>query len=340
MAGAGFDVAGAPTAGVGVWQAGSFRTRPDPVGVIPTNGPRPRLAVSPASGTLYVLDLDGTASRLVSYTSAAITDWLPAPTDPEGTPPDGAAPEEQQSLDFGHDFGGPDDPAGRGAAMMEISRDGRFLVIAGSAGAASERLYLIDTASFAGGGMTPEIARADGYEPAADERLESVRWSFDDAYLYVLTRQPAAGGTILLNRYALIDEGPRLEKIGRGVSLAGTAFDIAFAPTESRAYLLLADSDGVTSLTTVDLERVKAQDAEEPEPVGLSPDAIRFDGAGRSLTLRSNGTQALRRGRRRPLGAARARAGRGHRHRRGRLRRQVRPADRGLSRLRGGRTTR
>ncbi len=291
VAGDGFDVAGTPTAGIGVWQAATVRERPDPVAVIPTRGRQPRIAVSPASGTLYVLDIDGADSRLVSYTSAAITDWLPAPTDPVGTPPAGTEPAEQQSLAFGHGFGGPDDAAGRGAAMLEISRDGRFLAVASPDGAAAERLYLIDTASFAGGGMTAAMARASGYEPGADERLEAVRWSFDDAYLYVLSRETETGGAVLLDRYELVDTGPRLVKSGRGVRLEGTAFDLALAPTERRAYLLLADPGGVTRLTTVDLEQVKSLAAAEPEPVGLSPDAIRLDGQGRSLTLTPNGNR-------------------------------------------------
>lgn len=270
--------------GVGVWQANTMRDNPDPVGVIPTAGNRPRIAVSPSSGTLYVLDIDGNASRLVSYTNAALTDWLSGDTsDP---------PEEGQSMAFGHNFGGPGEAADRGAAMMEITRDGRFLAISSPIGAAGSRLYVIDTTTFASGTLTPENARPEGYAPEANERIEAIRWTFDDSFLYVLTRQPAAGGTLLLNRYALNDEGAQLERAGRGAAISGTAFDLALAPTETRAYLLMADPDGITRLTTINLEEVIASSTDdEPVPLDLSPDAIRFEGAGRNLTPVPNGNR-------------------------------------------------
>lgn len=292
VAGAGFDTPDGPVNGVGVWHADTMRTRPAPAGIIRTAGPRPRIAVSPASGTLYVLDIDGNNSRLISYTSAALTDWLPATTDPDGTPPAADQPETGRVMEFGHGFGTERDAAGRGAAMMEMTRDGRFLAVIGPVGAPRDRLYLIDTASFAGGGLTPENARPDGFARPGTERLEAIRWSYDDAYLYVLTRQPAAGGTLLLNRYALVDEGARLERAGSGVTLAGRGFDMALAPTETRAYLLLADADGVTRFSTVDLEPVKTiTGGDTPTEIGLSPDSIRFDGSGRCLTPTPSGSR-------------------------------------------------
>lgn len=292
VAGAGFDTDDGPVDGVGIWHADTMRTRPAPVGIIRTSGPRPRIAVSPASGTLYVLDIDGNNSRLISYTSGALTEWLPAPTDPEGTPPSADQPDEGQVMEFGHGFGTETDAAGRGAAMMEMTRDGRFLALIGPVGNPRDRLYVIDTASFAGGGLTPENARPDGFTRPNTERLEAIRWSYDDAYLYVLTRQPAAGGTLFLNRFALVDEGAGLEREGSGITLEGQGFDMALAPTETRAYLLMADADGVTRFTTVDLDPVKTiTSGDTPTELGLSPDNIRFDGTGRSLTPTPNGNR-------------------------------------------------
>lgn len=284
--------------GVGVWQAGTMQTRPRPVGIIPTQGTRPRLAVSPASGTLYVLDIvDGGVSRLHSYSSASLTSWLPSPTAPAGTPPNGQPPAPVQSMNFvDHGFGGETDAAGRGAAMMEITRDGRFLVLVSPDGEAHERLYLISTASFASGGLTAEEARPAGFSRPTSERLEAVRWSYDDAYLHVLTRRPAGGGgggggdAMILSRFALVDSRTDLERVGSGVTLRGRGLDLALAPTETRAYLLLTDPDGKTRFTAVDLDVVRATTSDDaPTEVGLSPETIRFDGRGRAVTLTPNG---------------------------------------------------
>ena len=294
VAGSGFPTGdGGSVDGVGVWRATTMRTQPQPLGVIPTSGPRPRLAVSPVSGTVYVLDVDGADSRLVSYTIASLTDWLPDPGAPEGTPPAGPTPAEGGDLSFGHGFGAESDAAGRGSAMLEISRDGRFLVVISPVGNPSERLYLIDAARFAAGGLDPADARPGSFSRPGSERLEAVRWSYDDDYLYLLSRRPAAGGTLLLHRFALVEDaggGADLVREGSGVTLEARGFDLALAPTETRAYVLLAeaetgDAGGATRLTTVDLDEVKAVTlGDEPTPVPVPAEAIRFEGTGRFLT--------------------------------------------------------
>lgn len=281
VAGSGFS--GTVANGIGIWRAAGLGGTAEPDRVIPIKGAAARIAVSPSSGTLYVLELDGTANRLVSYSQAVIDAYL---ADGDASVLDG-----QPDLTFDHGFGAAGDAPGRGASMMEITRDGRFLALSSPVGAAKDRLYLIDTSKFREGGMTQGDALAKGYAPEAAERIDLVKWSFDDGYLYVVSREAASSQTILLTRYLLIDGEARLEKAGRGVKLIGTAYDIALAPTETRAYLLMADAEGVTRFTTVGLDAVKSQDAGPPPETGLSPDAFRIDGLGRSLALAGNGTR-------------------------------------------------
>ncbi|WP_420024533.1 collagen-like triple helix repeat-containing protein (plasmid) [Cereibacter azotoformans] len=279
VAGGGFD--GGAANGVGIWRAGALGTPVEPLRVIPTAGAAARLAVSPTSGTLYVLDVNGADSRLVSYSREVIEAYLETG---ETGPLDG-----QPSLAFGHGFGGPEDAAARGASMIEITRDGRFLAIATPEGGAAGQLYLIDTALFRQGALTPEAAQASGYAPAPGARLVLLNWSFDDGFLYTASQEEEE--TFLLERYRLIDAGASVQKSGRGVRMAGRALDMALAPTEMRAYLLLADAEGVTRLTTVPLDPVKSQDAGDPPTLGLSPDAFRIEGIGLNLAMNANGTR-------------------------------------------------
>lgn len=281
VAGSGF--AGNSVNGVGIWRTAELGGSPEPLQIIATKGPNPRIVVSPTSGTLYVLDANGANSTLVSYSSAVIEAFIKTA--------DVNLLADQPSLEFDHGFGDADDALARGASMMEISRDGRFIALCSPDAAASERFYLIDTAQFRQGEKThSEYLRKD-YSPGADERIELVKWSFDDNYLYIVSKENPTSDTILINRYAMYGNGAQLEKSGRGVKLQGTAFDFALAPTETRAYVLMADKDEITRLTTVDLDVVKSRDLDSETFFGLSDDAIRIRGVGRSLALSSSGTR-------------------------------------------------
>ncbi|MGS4947729.1 collagen-like protein [Meridianimarinicoccus sp. RP-17] len=284
FAGRGWSLGEAALDGVGIWRAGSVESNAEPLAVIPTEARLSRLAVSPVSGTLFVLEFDGGGSaRLVSYSNDALRDWV------ESGPVPGDAPTAQAVMTFDHGFGNATGPARRGAAMMKVSPDGRFLALSGSVGAAGERLYVIDIAAFSVGTMTQAEARPAGYTTPATERLMALDWSLDSSHLFLLSQRPAAGGTIFLNRYALTGDGNALERSGQGVSVEGAALDLAVAPTESRAYVLMTDAEGATRLTLVDMDDVISRANTDPLPVTLSPDALTVDGAGRSLALMENG---------------------------------------------------
>ena len=280
-AGQGFD---GSVNGVGVWRAAELRENAAPAGIIPIEGEAARVAVSPTSGAVFVLDFLGAGSaRLVSYSAESIDAWLES----------GAGPAELARLDFDHGFGGAGDAPLRGASMMAFSHDGRYLAIAAPEGRAQNRLYLIDVAAFNGGGLTLENARAKGYATPGNERLVALSWvGEDDERLYLLTRRPTEGGRMILTRHVLTGSGNRIEPDGQGVWIAGRPLDLAVAPTERYAYVLLTDAEGVTRLTTVDNELVKARASATPVESELSDDALRIDGAGRALALEKRGGRA------------------------------------------------
>lgn len=282
-AGSGFGESAA--AGVGFWRAESAAGAGAPAGILAQDAALLRLAVSPVSGLLTILALrDDEHTVLSAYAPNDILTWL----DGGGASEDAPAP--LGSLDFGHGFGGDQGPAARGAGMLRFSHDGRFLAVAAPAAAGETHFYLVEIAALNAGSLTREQAIPAGMPVGTD--TVAMDWSLDDAYLYVLANEPAGDGPgMSLHRYALTGNGTEVERKGRGVLLAGTARDLAIAPTETRAHLLLQDAGGITRLGTVDIERVKSVSEPDPEEVLLSADAIRIDGDGRSLELAANGAR-------------------------------------------------
>lgn len=284
-AGSGFTGQPEGTAGgIGFWPATTVAEDTTRSGLLALEAPLVRLAVSPGSGVLCALELLGDAARLSSWAPNQLLDWLTTGGDPA------AAPAPIGVLEFDHGFGDDSSAAARGAGMLRFSHDGRFLALAAPAASDEQRCYVVDVSELNGGTLTQAQALATGI--AAGTNAVGLDWSLDDAFLYVLDAgQLAAEPAMELHRYARIGQGTGMEQRGHGVRLAGTARDLRIAPTETRAYLLLADPAGITRLTTVDLERVKTVEPAEPEQVQLSADAVRIDGDGRSLELTGHGSR-------------------------------------------------
>lgn len=285
-AGEGFGDEESAHSGVAFWRRDELTTSAEPVGVLPIEGTTVRTAVSPVSGTLFVLseqqsgseDDDGVRATLASYSMESIVEWL---ADVEANVP----PDPVRTLELDHGLGDEDGPAQRGAAMLTISHDGRFLAFAGPPAPDEQRVYIAEVAAFNAGGMAQETAVAA--EIPAGTAAVALAWSLDDEVLYLLAAE--SGPRAIVQRYAMTGDGNTVERRGRGVSLDGTPRDLAVAPTETRAYVLLEDPDGIARLTTVDIERVKAVTGAEPEHVELSADTLRIDGDGRSVALATSG---------------------------------------------------
>ena len=277
-----FLVGGAEVSGIGVWRAAKARTEAAPEAVIHCELASSRIAVSPTSGALLVLNFDKENAVLVSFSAENLLQWL-------NNPARGKRPDETASLKFEHGFGTETDAPLRGAAMMQFSHDGRFIALAAPGGKAAEMLYLINVSKLNAGGMKPKDALVKDLKLAETDTLCSVAWSLDDEFFYLLTNSTEAAAQTTLLRFRLAGEN-ELKPQGRGITLAASGLDLAIAPTETRAYILVNDGED-TRLTTIDMELVKAEGS-APQATELSTETITIDGAGLSMALAPNGARA------------------------------------------------
>lgn len=292
VAGQDHAIDGGPLTGVAIWRAEDVAGDTAPVAVIPIENRHARIAVSPVSGTLYVLDYSNAAGKLVGYSVDAIRSWLtPGPAA-------GTAPTPISELDFGHGFGTVGESARRGAAMLTISPDESRIAVLGPTGQADQRFYLFRASAFAEG-LTADDARATNYMPEGNPRLVAASWTIDGEFIYLLSRRQGGGNArMLIHRYAITGVGNTVEKKGRGVELPGTPLDLALAPTEKRAYVLLTPemdgggAAGVTQLITVDTEDIKSQAATDPLELEGAEDPVVIDGTGRAIALNLRGNRA------------------------------------------------
>lgn len=284
-AGSRFNTDDGPVNGVAAWKPTEVLSQAKPYGIIPTRGAAARLAVSPTSGAVFVLDIvSATQSELKVYSASSLAEWS------AGASP-ATLPTPVHKIDIANGFGTARQSTQRGAAIMEISPDGQFLALASPRGAASSHLYIIPVSRFSGGGVTDIVEfRANGYT-APGQRLSAVGWSLDSQILYIQTTLNSDSTKSFLNRFAWNATGGELEQQGSGAELVGQALDLKIAPTESRAYILTEIPDGSTMFTTVDMEVVKSVSSSDPVPVQLSSDAIRIDGNGRNMAMMANGAR-------------------------------------------------
>jgi hypothetical protein len=278
LAGTGFTIGETTLDGVGVWERGNIRTESAPLAVIPTEG-LARLALSPKSDTLFLLDIGGKTLQVI--TAQAVTDWLAGP------PAAGSGPDVLQSVTLDHDFSDPAGPALRGASMLAVTDDGRFLALAASDAESAKALYIFSIGDLISDAVSAEGALVADIEIDPSERIIALNWSLDGTILFLLTQ---AGEATRLRRYQ-VEEGTRkLILAGRGVELAAAPLDLSVSPGERWAFLLTRSPEAGTELAGIDMELVKERSEEGPARPSGHP-VIRIDGDGRSLVRDLRGTR-------------------------------------------------
>ena len=278
LAGTGFTLGENALDGVGVWDRGTIRTESAPLAVIPTKGPA-RFALSPKSDTLFLIDIGGKTLSVI--TAKAVTDWLATPPAP------GDAPDVLQSIALGHDFTDPDGPALRGASMLSVTADGRFLAVAAADAEPAKALYVFSIGDLVSGAVAAADALVADVPIDPAERIIALDWSLDGTILFLMTE---AAGSTRLWRCQFEEATRKLILAGRGVELSAAPLDLAVSPGERWAFLLTRDAEAGTELAGIDMELVKQRSEEGPaRPTGHP--VIRIDGDGRSVARDLRGTR-------------------------------------------------
>ncbi|MFN2286241.1 MAG: hypothetical protein ACK2UQ_17630 [Anaerolineae bacterium] len=236
---------------VAFFKEADIRSEMDFAKTIPLEGPA-RLTVSPHTGALFVLVLDDGEGHAIlrSWTNESIdTAWLDSD---DSTP----APDPSNTLTFPAAF--TDLP---GAAMLNVTLNGRYLFIADAAG---ETVRVVDVASFAD--ITPTLT-SEG-TPAA------VFSSRDSEYLYGLwhmqVEEAGEGGPetvdyAKLTRYHIDDTTETFQLVpdGSGGEWPALPLDLAVSPDERWAYVLEAQA-GQGRVQTVAIDEITSPAAADP----------------------------------------------------------------------------
>lgn len=266
--------------GIAVWQRETLRKATDPSGVLPTEGPS-RIALSPRNGSLIALDIG--KPELIGFDGARIDAWVTAGA------PEGDRPEPSWRVPLARDFADANGPALRGASMLAVSSTGSHVAVVASDDAAPRGLFVLKIDD-----LSDDTFDTDNIAPSAldlpeDETLVAVRWSADEAILFLLSQAgEGAEAQARLHRFLFDPESGLLEQAGRGVALAGRALDLAVSQGERWAYVLLSRVDGATEVAAVAIEDVKERSDLGPAIPDSYP-SVRIDGAGLNLARSVSG---------------------------------------------------
>lgn len=262
---------------VGVFAKSAIRTTPAPAARIALEGPA-RLAVSPRSGALFVLEL--ASGRLAAWSQESIDAWL------AGGSPGESGPANRRDLELGGPFDAADGAAARGAAMFEISADGTALLAVDPAAEAARAVHVVNvTALFsdapASADATPEI---EGL--AEGERVLAAVWSRDGVFVHALTTESGATPTARLRRLEVADDRSTLTPRGRGARWSAQPLDLRVSPDERWAYVLQRRADGAeTHLVAVDMNVAALAAGDAADPAAAVVDEMPLAGDGRHLAL-------------------------------------------------------
>ncbi len=276
----GVDLGDGPIDGVAVWRMSDIGTDAKPAGVITSAFAQIRIAVAPTTGEVFLLEASPKA-QLRSFSAIELESWV------NGTPRT-TQPAPQSQLRFNHGFGGANGAMARGAGMMDISNNDRYLVL--TAGAGLNRTYLLDIADLhagtygANGAIIKAAARIRGATlptAAAGFGIVGVRFSHDASVVYLASSD---GTTTHIGRHVLTGNGTRLAPAGRGAVIASNWIDFTIAPTEKAVFMLSHGADETRCwLAPIPVEPIRAQ-AGAPLLVELGNDAVTLTGRGRNLS--------------------------------------------------------
>ncbi|MEV8467459.1 hypothetical protein AB0T83_11780 [Fluviibacterium sp. DFM31] len=267
-------------AGIGVYEKSEIRQNADPLGIIALEDPV-RLAVSPRNGALYALET--VSGRLHGWSQDSIDAWIAdgAP----GSGPTGVGPVE---TGFTAPLGTADHPAYRGAAMFEISGDGKHLLIADRAIARTGAIKVLDTTTLFARGENAEVFAPDLSFLAAKEQVMAVKWSSDNTLVYALTRTTGTGSPTDLRRLELSQDMTTFVPRGRGARWQGQPLDLALAPTERWAYVLQQTANTDPEVVAISVEAATAA-GDTPDANALAGEAQSIAGNGRFARLSARG---------------------------------------------------
>ena len=220
--------------GIAVYKESRIRYEAQSSAVIHLNEPA-RLVISPATGALFALQLD--SGELITWSEADLRDWLALPDPPL------AGPADFRSLALNTSFSQPDGPALRGASVLSITLDGRYIFIVD---VANNQVRVVEVAT-----MTELTPLNTAQAPVA------VFTSRDSQYLYLLT---ADADHAILTRYALDTSlgSLQLRPDGRGGTWLTTPQDLAMAANERWAYVLQTSAEGQAQVQTIDVDAIAA----------------------------------------------------------------------------------
>ncbi|GAB4160036.1 MAG: hypothetical protein Fur0021_31530 [Candidatus Promineifilaceae bacterium] len=234
-----------PAPGIAVFRESRIRYEAESAGIIHLNEPA-RLVVSPATGALFALKLD--SGELLAWSEADLRDWLALP-DPPLT-----GPADFRRLELNTPFNQPDGPALRGASVLNITLDGRYVFVVD---AANNQVRVVEVAT-----MT-ELTPLD-----AAQTPVAVFTSRDSQYFYLLSTD---ADHAYLSRYALDTSlgSLQLRPDGRGGVWLTMPQDLAMAANERWAYVLQTSAEGQAQVQTIDVDAIAAPgDTPATDPLG------------------------------------------------------------------------
>lgn len=237
--------------GIAVYLESGLRGPSAPAGVIDLGEPA-RLAVSPRTGALFALGL--TSGTLSAWAEQDVRNWLAEPDPaPEG-------PANRRSVDLGITFTDPDGPALRGARMLDVTLDGKYLFVVEEGGA--NQVRVVDVARLFSG----DPAELD---PIATEGIPvAIATSRDSTYVYVLSRIDDNGAPAgFMTRYRLSTGAGTITFIreGRGGKWPGNVLDLGLAPDEKWAYVLqTVENESEVHALSIDEMSRQAGDPADP----------------------------------------------------------------------------